>query len=259
MWLAMLRECCKRQNAIIYAYCQMTNHFHLLIETKEANLHRFMQTLNARYSQAHNRRHESVGHLFQGRYKAILVQRDPYLLELARYIVLNPVRACMVEGPGDWTWSSYHWMFRTSGHPPWLAINMVLEMFGGTGQQACERYATFVAAGIGRDSPLKETRHRVILGDPAFVAEHCTGLIPSSRDIVRTQRRHCLPTLAEFGQDFAWPVEAMARAYWTTAYTMREISQHFGVSEKTVSRAIKRYQIDLAAPASPQPLSNARS
>ena len=85
----------------------MSNHYHLLVETPEANLSKGMRQLNGVYTQYVNRTHARVGHLFQGRYKAILIEKDSYLLELARYIVLNPVRAGMVRAPGAWAWSSY--------------------------------------------------------------------------------------------------------------------------------------------------------
>lgn len=106
-WLAALASTCKRFNFVIHAYCQMTNHFHFMVETVDAGLHRGMRHLNSTYAQYFNRRYRLAGHLFQGRYKAILCQKEAYLLELARYIVLNPVRAGMVATPGDWQWSSY--------------------------------------------------------------------------------------------------------------------------------------------------------
>ena len=85
----------------------MTNHYHLVVETPDGNLSKGMRQLNGVYTQASNRRHQRTGHLFQGRFKAILVDKDSYLLELARYVVLNPVRALMVAHPGQWQWSSY--------------------------------------------------------------------------------------------------------------------------------------------------------
>lgn len=93
-------------NWLCYAWCLMGNHYHLLIQTPDGNLSSGMRQLNGVYTQASNRRHQRVGHVFQGRFKAILVDSDAYLLELARYVVLNPVRAGMVEGAQDWPWSS---------------------------------------------------------------------------------------------------------------------------------------------------------
>ena len=106
-WLEVLGNVCARFNWVLYAYCQMTNHYHVLVETIDGNLSRGMRQLNGRYTQRFNRRHSLVGHVLQGRYKAILVQKETYLLELTRYVVLNPLRAGVVNQPEDWPWSSY--------------------------------------------------------------------------------------------------------------------------------------------------------
>ena len=106
-FLFLLGDVCKRNNWCIHAYCLMANHYHLVIETPEANLSKGMRQLNGIYTQRHNHRHNRVGHLFQGRYKAILVQKQSYLLELARYVILNPVRANLVLNAAQWLWSSY--------------------------------------------------------------------------------------------------------------------------------------------------------
>jgi REP element-mobilizing transposase RayT len=136
-FLAGLRSVIERYRWLCSAYCLMDNHYHLLIETPAANLSQGMRQLNSVYTQAFNRRHGGVGHVLQGRYKAILVEADAYLLELARYIVLNPVRAGMVRGAGDWPWSSYR---ATAGDgaasgagdqavPSWLALDKLLALF----------------------------------------------------------------------------------------------------------------------------------
>jgi putative transposase len=105
-FVAILSVTCERFRWICHAYCLMTNHYHLLVETPDANLPKGMRQLNGVYTQHVNRTHRRVGHLFQGRFKGILVERDSYLLELARYVVLNPVGAGIVQWSGDWPWSS---------------------------------------------------------------------------------------------------------------------------------------------------------
>jgi len=106
-FLEVLGEVVETFNWVCHAYYQMGNHYHLAVETPDGNLSKGMRQLNGVYTQTSNRRHVRVGHLFQGRYKAILMDGDAYLLELTRYVVLNPVRARMVAGPGDWRRSSY--------------------------------------------------------------------------------------------------------------------------------------------------------
>ena len=95
-FLSLLANGCQRHEWLCHAYCLMDNHYHLLIETQAATLSKGMKYLNGTYTQAFNRRHKRVGHVFQGRYKAVLVEKEAYLVELSRYIVLNPVRARMV-------------------------------------------------------------------------------------------------------------------------------------------------------------------
>jgi putative transposase len=102
LFLQILANVCERYNWVVHAYCLMNNHYHLLVETPYANLSQGMRQLNSVFTQSKNRKHHRVGHLFQGRYKAILIDKDAYLLELCRYIVLNPVRANMVSSPEEW-------------------------------------------------------------------------------------------------------------------------------------------------------------
>jgi putative transposase len=102
LFLQVLADVCERYNWVVHAYCLMSNHYHLLVETPDANLSQGMRQLNGVFKQSMNRKHHRVGHLFQGRYKAILVDKDAYLLELCRYIVLNPIRANMVNSPDEW-------------------------------------------------------------------------------------------------------------------------------------------------------------
>jgi REP element-mobilizing transposase RayT len=152
-FLDVLGATCERFNWLVHAYCLMTNHYHLLVETPDANLYKGMRQLNGVFTQSVNRAHARVGHLFQGRFKAILVARDSYLLELSRYVVLNPVRAGMVAAPGDWPWSSYRAMVGEVPAPGWLETDAVLRLFAEERTTAVTAYRRFVAEGIGAASP----------------------------------------------------------------------------------------------------------
>ena len=242
-WLEILRLVCARFNFIVHAYCQMTNHYHLLLETVDGNLQLGMRQLNGVYSQGFNRRHGLVGHIFQGRYKAILVQKESHLLELARYIVLNPLRAGMVVAPDDWPWSSHHVLLGEKPAPCWLHTDGLLGRFGACRGQAMQAYRRFVMQGMGLDSPLSNTRHQLMLGDAAFVARHQQEGGPESFcEISRAQRRSLALSIDEYRTKYACRDEAMARAYLSTAFTMAHIARHFGVSYKTVSRAVKNFE-----------------
>ncbi len=221
----------------------MTNHYHLMVETAEGNLSQGMRQLNGIYSQRVNRRHKLVGHVFQGRYKAVLVQKEAHLLELSRYIVLNPLRAGMVASHADWHWSSHHFVLNPAGKPEWLDREWLLGQFGSSQEQAVERYRKFVAAGAGAESPLRKTQFQLVLGDEDFAARH-RHRQPRNKlaEVGMNQRRITARTLPEYEVAYPNRDEAMARAYHSTAFTMASIGAHFGVTYKTVSRAVRRFE-----------------
>ena len=163
-FLDLLGKEIAQQGWLCYAYCLMDNHYHLLIETPDANLVAGMRRLNGVYSQAFNRRQRRVGHLFQGRYKAILVDKESYLLELCRYIVLNPLRATMVKRLDGWPWSSYAATAGQAEAPSWLAVKSVRGLFASRAA-----YRRFVDQGIGQDSPWPHLRGQIYLGEEDFL------------------------------------------------------------------------------------------
>ena len=150
---------------VLYAYCLMDNHYHLLVRTPKANLSRGMRQLNGIYAQRFNFRHERVGHLFQGRFKAILIKDEARLLAVARYVVLNPVRAGTVTDPGDWRWSSYQGTAGIGVQPGFLDVDELLAVFSEDRKSAREQYAAFVQGGVGEESPLSDARGGIIVGD----------------------------------------------------------------------------------------------
>jgi len=144
MFLDVLMHVVDRFGWICHAYCLMSNHYHLMIETPQANLSRGMRQLNGMYTQRFNREHDRVGHLFQGRFKSIVVDKDAYLLELSRYIVRNPVAAGMVENVGDWPWSSYRATAGDEKAPTFLHVDWLLSQFGSSRRRAKAAYKAFV-------------------------------------------------------------------------------------------------------------------
>ncbi|HZV65106.1 MAG TPA: transposase [Telluria sp.] len=241
-WLATMELVARRFNFVVFAYCQMSNHYHLLVETVEGNLSQGMRQLNGQYSQYFNRRHGLVGHVFHGRYKAILVQKDSHLLELTRYIVLNPLRARMVGSLEDWPWSSHRYAAGSGAGPAWLATDWLLRQFGASRREAVPAYLRFVMSGKGLMSPLRNTRHQLLLGDDEFVARHQQTASPDLiRAVSKAQRRSLALPLAGYQARYPSRDEAMALAYLSTAYTMRQIGEYFGVSDKTVSRAVQKF------------------
>ena len=244
-WLDVLATTCARFNFIVHAFCQMTNHYHLVVETLDGDLARGMRQLNGAYSQQFNRRHRLVGHVFQGRYKAILVQKESYLLELARYVVLNPVRAGIVADADSWRWSSHPYFMRSEDKPAWLETDWLLSHFSGDRESARKAYVTFVADGVHARTPLGAVKHQLVLGDKEFVATHLTDPARHGlKDLTRTQRRISVLPLSVYEHTYGDRREAMARAYRSMAYSMDQIADHFGVSPRTVGRAVRGFNVD---------------
>lgn len=171
VFLAVLAETVKRYGWICHAYSLMDDHYHLLVETPEPNLSLGMRHLNGVYTQAFNGRYKRVGHLFQGRFRSILVEKDSHLLELSRYAALNPVRVGVVKGPGDWPWSSYRATAGMGKAPAFLSVDWMLHQFGKTKKEAWKRYVDFVHEGLSAESPMKEVTGQIIYGGESFVAK----------------------------------------------------------------------------------------
>jgi putative transposase len=241
-WLTILAEVCQRFNWRCHAWCQMTNHYHLVVETPEANLAQGMRQLNGVYTQYVNRAHRRVGHVFQGRYKAILVERDAYLVELSRYVVLNPVRAGMVSLPGEWPWSSWGVLMGQMPSPEWLETRWLLRQFSEDEVRARKAYEDFVRAGVGLPSIWEELSGQIYLGSQEFI-EAVQASLPcqaENREIPRMQRRPPAKPLADYATKYSERDDAIRAAFASGDYTQAQIAEFFGVHYSTVSRVAKR-------------------
>ncbi|KUK27741.1 MAG: Transposase [Acetothermia bacterium 64_32] len=248
-FLDILAEVVKRYRFLCHAYCLMGNHYHLLIETQEANLSRGIRQLNGVYTQAFNRRHGRYGHLFQGRYKAILVEKDPYLLEVARYIVLNPVRAGVVKQPGRWRWSSYRSTAGLEEPPSFLEVEWLLSQFAPDLERARRMYRRFVAQGKGVEL-WGGLKGGVILGGERFV-EEIKPLLKERKPEIEVPRRERLaarPTLKELFEGVKDKEERDFRIYEAViehGYRLAEVGEHLGLHYSTVSRIVGRQKSKL--------------
>jgi putative transposase len=169
-FLNSLEQNINRYHFRLYAYVLMPNHFHLLLEQQEFPLSRFMQVLLTSYARWHNERYQQIGHLFQGRYKALLCDKEGYLLELTRYIHLNPVRAKITENPEAYRWSSYR-AYIGKAPQRYVQCAVVVGMFGQAEARARRAYESFVLAALGgssRPELYAATEHQFI-GDERFV------------------------------------------------------------------------------------------
>ena len=242
-WLEVFGQACERFHWVCHAWCQMTNHYHILIETPDANLAQGMRQLNGLYTQRFNRAHGRIGHVFQGRYKAIFVERDSYLQELARYVVLNPLRANMVNRLEEWTWSSYPATCGQTAPPAWLQTDWILGQFGSHRAEAIAGYVAFIHAGARLPSVWTKLQGEIYLGSSAFVQKMQAQVEqkPALGEIPIAQRRPLTQPLAQFEAHYPRQ-EAMARAYLSGRHSMAAIALHFGVHYSTVSRAVKKHE-----------------
>lgn len=239
-FLAILGDICGDHNWVCHAYCLMSNHYHLLIETPDANLSKGMRQLNGVYTQKFNRAHNRVGHVFQGRYKAILVDKNNYLLEVARYIVLNPVRAKMVRSVRDWRWSSYRATVGLVIAPAWLDIHWLLAAFDRQKSKAIDSYKLFVAAGKDQSSLWQELKNQIFLGDDTFVEKHIK-LVDGDRDLseIPSSQKRILPKpLNEYEKTSTNRNTAIYAAYQSGGYSLKEVGDYFGLHYSRVSRIL---------------------
>jgi putative transposase len=238
LFLNIVSRVISRYQWLCHAYCLMDNHYHLLAETPRPNLSVAMRQLNGLYTQVFNRRHDRIGHLFQGRFKAILVHKQAHLLELCRYVVLNPVRVKAERRVGTWKWSSYAATAGLAPVPDFLTTDWVLQQFGQTRSEAQARYRAFVRAGLGK-RPWDQLRGQIYLGDEEFVRQQPRpgdGL----KEIPRAQRQASRPSLDEIFANS--DPHAVARANGEYGYRMREIADFLGVHYATISRRLRRLE-----------------
>ncbi len=236
-----------RLDAEVLAYCLMGNHYHFVLRTRQPNLSRLMRHINGQYTQAYNRRHGLNGHLFQGRFHAILVDSDAYLIQVCSYVELNPVRAKLVGEPSQWRWSSYRAHIGMELGRPWLATRQVHGQLLGRDimsvedqRQAAQLYATTVADRLDVDPWSGRLHGEIYLGDERFVAE-MQALASRQKmrcaEISRTHRTDPRELAYWIAADRS-KQESFRLAYSEGGLTMGEIAKQAGLCLSSVSRMI---------------------
>jgi len=234
LFLEVLAHSVERYGLLCHSYCLLGNHYHLLFETPRANLSLAMRQLNGLYARRFNLRHGRCGHLFQARFRSILVQKDSHLLAAARYIALNPVRAGICSHPERWPWSSYLVLAGRAPPEAFLCTDALLGHFAESRAAAQAAYRRFVEEGLAeaREEEVRGER----LGEEAFLRERF-GLDPPLAEIPRVQLEPLRRPLAEI---FAASGKPVAAAYREHGYTLREIGAYLGCHYSTVSRRLRR-------------------
>lgn len=255
-FLTYIESAVQRYKAAIHVYCLMSNHYHLLLETPLSNLSQIMRHINGAYTTYFNRKRQRAGHLFQGRYKAILIDADEYAEELSRYIHLNPVRAGIAGRPEEYHWSSYQYYIGKKQIPKWLTVDYILSYFGREAIAAQKKYSEFVNALVDKeyDSPLKETVASTILGGIEFVDEikdkYLRGKkidrnLPALREITKTSIKEIIREV-DVALEKNEVLSKKAAIYLCHRYsgrTLREIGGHFGIGESAVSQIGRRFSV----------------
>ena len=263
-FLSIVGQAFERFDAHAWAYCLMGNHYHLVLRTRQANLSRLMRHINGVYTQTFNRRHQLSGHLFQGRFKAILVDSDSYLLEVSRYVDLNPVRANMVKRPDAYPWSSYRSLAGLAATPDWLDSQSVYDQIapGKLAPIAATKYAEFVSQGRGIELWDLHLKQQIYLGNDDFIGrmQKHAGLEPQSpNEKSSPQKPHqaniskihlSAPALSSDIKRFASLKysskkernQNVANAFYQGGHTQTAIALAFEISSSTVSRVVKGYE-----------------
>jgi putative transposase len=252
-FLSYLESAVVRYGAVIHTFCLMSNHCHLLLETPAGNLSQIMRHINGAYTTYFNVKRKRAGHLFQGRYKAILVEASEYAAELSRYIHLNPVRAGIVATSDECEWSSYRYLIGTAEAPPWLTTGFILGFFGNT--RAGDNYREYVNDAINRknDSPLKKVIAATILGSPDYVREmsqrhlgekNADRNMPAVRVLNRPGVEEIIKVVETEIKDTA--LVKKASIYFCHRHSgarLREIGERFGLSDAAVTQTSRRMRV----------------
>ena len=253
-WQTILQKALARYRHRLHAYCWMNNHVHMAVQAGVEPLADFMRVLASRYAKYLNRKRRRPGHLFERRYRAILVQRDEYLIELLRYIHLNPVRASMVSDPSDYQWSSYNAYLRLTG-PTWLTVDTVAAMFSSRRSGARESYSRFMVQ-LPSENTMKMLRQgspgdERLLGDDNWLQSVLTEFDAIDRHrnldkiIEDTCQRHnvteaMLASQSRSRRHSRIRAEIAVTASETRCATVTEVAKRFGRAHSGLSRAMNR-------------------
>ena len=268
-FLALLSQIATDEKWIVHAYCLLGNHFHILVETPEGALARGMRDLNGRYAQWFNWRHDRRGHVFEGRYRSVVVEKQTHLMELHRYIVLNPVRSRLAERPSEWRWSSYRATAGSEKAPEWLETDWTLSQFGGRRSSAREAFQRFVAAGKVAGKEVEALERAAYLGGKSFLKrmQEMVGSRESADDEIPARFRKPAAHVQveeirkQVAREFGVQEKDLARRrggddkkaaiYLSRKLTKlggREIGKEFGVKPARVSNIVSQIDSDASSP-----------
>lgn len=245
-FLDVLSATLKRFNWICHGYCLLDDHYHLVVETPDANLSPGMRQLNGVYTQRFNRENVTAGHVFRGRFKSVIIEKEEYLLEVCRHLVLNPVRVGLVSKPSEYLWSSY---LATAGFcnvPTYISIDWILGNFGSDRIEAKLKYQQYVNDPEIRESPWEDVKGQCILGTSKYIDELKVILkeMEKTKEIPAYQRFAFRPELEEIFPGDSKPDKKernllIKNAHLEFGYTLSEIGRFLDLHYSTVSKIVK--------------------
>lgn len=246
--LTILATTIRTHNWICHAYCLMNNHYHLCLETPEANLSIGMRDLNGIYAQSINKRYQTIGHIFQDRFNSFLIEKEAYLLNVVSYIVLNPVRAKLVVDPKDWIWSNYRATAGLGKSPSWLETNWTRKLFSKNQLESTTKYQAFVLSQNNEVSPFEKIQEGKILGSPQFIHKVWEENQETDKitEVPKPERTIGRPSLEDIFVDISDKEarnDAIRFAKRACGYPVTEIARHLNLSQTLVS-LIYRDKID---------------
>ena len=256
-FLSYLQSAHERYGAVIHVYCLMSNHYHLLVETPRSNLSQILHHLNGAYTTYFNLKRQRSGHLFQGRYRAILVEKDVYCQELSRYIHLNPLRTGMVKDLREYPWASYPYYIGLKKSPSWLETGYILGYFGQEEGRAQRKYKGYVeeAVGVEIKNPLTAVFGSTFLGSQGFINQVRQRLKilkdPDTRNIPVLKALVERPSLEEIKKrvgDMVEPKDPLFKKFCIHishrygGFSLKGIGRFYNMKESAVSQASRRFK-----------------
>ena len=239
-WIEVLEGVCRRFECRCFGYCLMSDGYHLVIETPKPNLSKAIRQLNGVYTQRSNRLHDTDGHVFRGRYKSIVVEKEKYLLPLMAHIFLLPLRAGFVKHPNQFKWSTCRYLYGKDEIPGHIDLEWFSEGFSSD----TESFDEFLDENLSRDV-ISETRKQIYLGDDEFIelVQGRTNKGSSSKDIPKYQvTKPVSSVISSLAQSGHSRDEAIARTYLTGDYTLREVADEVSVHYSVVSKIVSEYE-----------------
>ncbi len=239
-WVEVLEGVCGRFDCRCFGYCLMSDGYHLVIKTPKPNLSKAIRQLNGVYTQRSNRLHDTDGHVFRGRYKSIVVQREKYLLPLMAHIFLLPLRAGFVKHPNQFKWSSCRYLYGKDDVPGYVDLGWFSEGFSSD----TDNFDEFLDENHSRDV-VSETRKQIYLGDDKFIelVQEKTSKASKSKDIPKYQvTKPVLSLINGFARSGNSREEAIAKTYLTGDYTLREVADAVSVHYSVVSKIVNEYE-----------------